>query len=64
MMIYSLLIRKECWRYAVESLTGDLSLNGSARQGKLADKENLTWMKKAGCSMIAYGVESGNQKAA
>jgi radical SAM superfamily enzyme YgiQ (UPF0313 family) len=28
----------------------------------LADKETLTLMKKAGCSMIAYGVESGNQK--
>ena len=28
----------------------------------LVDKETLTWMKKAGCSMIAYGVESGNQK--
>lgn len=26
-----------------------------------ADKEMLSWMKKAGCSMIAYGVESGNQ---
>jgi radical SAM superfamily enzyme YgiQ (UPF0313 family) len=28
----------------------------------LADKETLTLMKKAGCSMVAYGVESGNQK--
>ena len=28
----------------------------------LAEKETLTLMKKAGCSMIAYGVESGNQK--
>ena len=28
----------------------------------LTDKETLTLMKKAGCSMIAYGVESGNQK--
>ncbi|MCX5718018.1 MAG: radical SAM protein [Nitrospirae bacterium] len=28
----------------------------------LADKETLTLMKKAGCSMTAYGVESGNQK--
>jgi len=28
----------------------------------LANKENLMLMKKAGCSMIAYGVESGNQK--
>lgn len=25
------------------------------------DKEALSWMKKAGCSLIAYGVESGNQ---
>lgn len=25
------------------------------------DSEMLGWMKKAGCSMIAYGVESGNQ---
>lgn len=25
------------------------------------DEEMLGWMKKAGCSMIAYGVESGNQ---
>jgi len=25
------------------------------------DGEMLGWMKKAGCSMIAYGVESGNQ---
>lgn len=28
----------------------------------LIDKETLNLMKKAGCSMIAYGVESGNQK--
>jgi radical SAM superfamily enzyme YgiQ (UPF0313 family) len=28
----------------------------------IVDKETLSWMKKAGCSMIAYGVESGNQK--
>jgi anaerobic magnesium-protoporphyrin IX monomethyl ester cyclase len=28
----------------------------------LADEETLKWMKEAGCSMIAYGVESGNQK--
>ncbi len=28
----------------------------------IADEETLKWMKKAGCSMIAYGVESGNQK--
>lgn len=26
------------------------------------DEELLGWMKKAGCSTIAYGVESGNQK--
>jgi len=25
------------------------------------DGEMLSWMKKAGCSLIAYGVESGNQ---
>ena len=25
------------------------------------DEEMLRWMKKAGCSLIAYGVESGNQ---
>ncbi len=25
------------------------------------DREMLGWMKRAGCSMIAYGVESGNQ---
>jgi len=25
------------------------------------DEEMLSWLKKAGCSMIAYGVESGNQ---
>jgi len=28
----------------------------------IVDMEVLEWMKKAGCSMIAYGVESGNQK--
>lgn len=28
----------------------------------MVDEETLGWMKKAGCSMIAYGVESGNQK--
>lgn len=28
----------------------------------IVDEETLSWMKKAGCSMIAYGVESGNQK--
>lgn len=28
----------------------------------IVDEETLIWMKKAGCSMIAYGVESGNQK--
>ena len=28
----------------------------------LVDKEMLKWMKKAGCSLIAYGVESGTQK--
>ena len=28
----------------------------------IADEEALAWMKRAGCSMIAYGVESGNQK--
>lgn len=28
----------------------------------IVDEEALTWMKKAGCSLIAYGVESGNQK--
>jgi anaerobic magnesium-protoporphyrin IX monomethyl ester cyclase len=28
----------------------------------IVDEETLRWMKKAGCSMIAYGVESGNQK--
>lgn len=26
------------------------------------DSEMLGWMKRAGCSMIAYGVESGNQE--
>jgi anaerobic magnesium-protoporphyrin IX monomethyl ester cyclase len=26
------------------------------------DEEMLGWMKKAGCSLIAYGVESGNQE--
>ena len=26
------------------------------------DEEVLGWMKKAGCSLIAYGVESGNQE--
>ena len=26
------------------------------------DKEMLQWMKKAGCWMIAYGIESGSQK--
>jgi radical SAM superfamily enzyme YgiQ (UPF0313 family) len=25
------------------------------------DEETLRWMKKAGCSLIAYGVESGNE---
>jgi anaerobic magnesium-protoporphyrin IX monomethyl ester cyclase len=25
------------------------------------DEETLRWMKKAGCSVIAYGIESGNQ---
>ncbi len=28
----------------------------------IVDEETLRWMKRAGCSMIAYGVESGNQK--
>ena len=28
----------------------------------IVDRESLAWMKRAGCSMIAYGVESGNQK--
>ena len=28
----------------------------------IVEEETLGWMKKAGCSMIAYGVESGNQK--
>lgn len=28
----------------------------------IVDEETLGWMKKAGCSLIAYGVESGNQK--
>jgi anaerobic magnesium-protoporphyrin IX monomethyl ester cyclase len=28
----------------------------------IVDEETLRLMKKAGCSMIAYGVESGNQK--
>lgn len=28
----------------------------------IVEEETLDWMKKAGCSMIAYGVESGNQK--
>lgn len=28
----------------------------------IVDEDTLKWMKKAGCSMIAYGVESGNQK--
>jgi len=27
-----------------------------------ADREMLSWMKKAGCKLIAYGVESGNQE--
>ena len=27
------------------------------------DEEELRWMKRAGCSLIAYGVESGNQKS-
>lgn len=27
------------------------------------DEETLEWMKKAGCSLIAYGIESGNQKS-
>lgn len=27
----------------------------------IVDEESLRWMKKAGCSLIAYGVESGNQ---
>jgi radical SAM superfamily enzyme YgiQ (UPF0313 family) len=26
------------------------------------DEEMLRWLKRAGCSLIAYGVESGNQK--
>ncbi len=26
------------------------------------DKETLEWMKKAGCEMIMYGIESGSQK--
>lgn len=26
------------------------------------DKETLDWMKKAGCEMIMYGIESGSQK--
>lgn len=29
----------------------------------IINEEVLKWMKKAGCSMIAYGVESGNQKS-
>ncbi len=28
----------------------------------IVDEETLRLMKKAGCSMIAYGIESGNQK--
>ena len=28
----------------------------------IIDEESLSWMKQAGCSMIAYGIESGNQK--
>jgi radical SAM superfamily enzyme YgiQ (UPF0313 family) len=28
----------------------------------LIDGDTLKWMKEAGCTMIAYGVESGNQK--
>ena len=28
----------------------------------IVDEETLRWMKRAGCSVIAYGVESGNQK--
>jgi radical SAM superfamily enzyme YgiQ (UPF0313 family) len=28
----------------------------------VVDDELLGWMRRAGCSMIAYGVESGNQK--
>ncbi len=27
----------------------------------IVDAETLRWMKRAGCTMIAYGVESGNQ---
>ena len=29
----------------------------------IIDEDVLMWMKKAGCSIIAYGVESGNQKS-
>jgi anaerobic magnesium-protoporphyrin IX monomethyl ester cyclase len=29
----------------------------------LVDEQALEWMKKAGCRMIAYGMESGNQKS-
>ena len=29
----------------------------------LVDAQALAWMKKAGCKMIAYGIESGHQKS-
>jgi anaerobic magnesium-protoporphyrin IX monomethyl ester cyclase len=29
----------------------------------LVDPETLSWMKKAGCRMIAYGIESGRQES-
>ena len=26
------------------------------------DEERLTWMKKAGCWLVAFGIESGNDE--
>jgi len=44
-------------------LDRDLDIEWKAEgRVNIVDEETLKWMKKAGCSMIAYGVESGNQK--